>query len=69
MIKYGEKEKEDGIFSGWIKVDGGYAETRVDFYVNDKLIQVEKYSNCKTPATIDERIYDPNNYVKLSPAQ
>jgi len=69
MIKYGGKEKEDGIFSNWIKIDGGYAETRVDFYVNDKLIQVEKYSNCKTPATIDEHIYDPNNYVKFSPAQ
>ncbi len=63
FIKYSGEEKEEGIFSGHQRFGkNGWSETACDFYVNDKLIQKEKYYDCRADADIDIAIFDPYNY-------
>jgi hypothetical protein len=64
FIKYSADEKEEGIFSGHQRFGNAWSETACDFYVNDKLIQKEKYHDCKADAIIDEAIFDPYHFVE-----
>jgi len=71
MIKYdknaqGAVTKQDAVFGGYIKLGGGGAETKVTFYINDKLRQVESYYNCKEVPNIDQKIFDPHHFEKLT---
>jgi len=70
MIKYGKSSqgvvnKQDAIFGGYIKIGGGGAETKVAFYLNDKLRQVESYYNCKETPDMDQKIFDPQHFEKI----
>ena len=67
MIKFDRNEKEEGLFENHVKLNGGYSESLVKFYVNDKLLQVEKYHNMKADVSIDDSIFDPEDFVKLAP--
>ncbi|MEO6637711.1 MAG: hypothetical protein ABIN25_05515 [Ginsengibacter sp.] len=67
MIKFHDKEKEEGLFENHVKLNGGYSESLVYFYVNDKLIQVEKYHDMKADINIDDSIFDPAKFRKLVP--
>ena len=62
MIKYDKGTKQDAIFEDYIKLGGGGAETKVTFYLNDKLRQVETYHHCKTEPHMDASIFDPQHY-------
>ncbi|MEO8770117.1 MAG: hypothetical protein ABI402_08535 [Ferruginibacter sp.] len=63
FIKFDGGEKEEGRFSGHQRFGNGWSETACDFYVNDTLIQKEKYHDCKADAEIDEGIFDPYHFV------
>jgi len=65
MIKYNKKSKFDAICGSYIKIGKGATETKVTFYVNDKLRQVETYYNCKLAPDIDPGIFDPQHYKKI----
>ena len=70
MIKYdknnqGAITKQDAIFAGYIKIGGGGAETKVTFYINDKLRQVESYYNCKQQPDMHQQIFDPQHPEKI----
>ena len=65
FIKYKDGEKEEGIFSGHRRFGNTWSETACDFYVNDKLIQKEKYNDCKADADIDPAIFDPYHYREM----
>ena len=65
MIKYENNTKEEALFENHVKLNGGFTETLVYFYINDKLIQVEKYHELKADEEIDDAIFDPENFVKL----
>lgn len=64
MIKYGNKQKEEALLEDHVKLNGGYSETLVRFYINNKLVQVEKYHNLKADISIDSVIFDQINFVK-----
>jgi 7-cyano-7-deazaguanine synthase in queuosine biosynthesis len=64
MIKFENNRKEEAQFEGHIKLDGGYSETLVRFYINNKLVQVEKYHDLKANIPIDPAIFDPVNFIK-----
>jgi hypothetical protein len=66
MIKYDKNTKQDALFEDYIKIGGGGAETKVTFYLNDKLRQVEIYHNCKEAPDMDTRIFDPQHYEKIT---
>lgn len=70
MIKYdknsqGVVTKQDALFGGYIKMGGGGAETKVMFYLNDKLRQVESYYNCKQAPDMDQKIFDPQHFETI----
>jgi hypothetical protein len=70
MIKYnknpqGVVTKQDATFGGYIKMGGGGAETKVMFYVNDKLLQAETYYNCRQVPGMDQKIFDPWHFEKI----
>ena len=65
MIKYEDKNKEEAFFENHVKLGGGFTETLVHFFINDKLVQVEKYHDLKGDAEINPAIFDEVNFVKL----
>jgi len=71
MLRYdknaqGTVNKQDAQFENYIKLGGGGAETRVMFYINDKLRQAEIYFNCHEDAKMDMKIFDPQHYMPIS---
>jgi hypothetical protein len=67
MIKVDGEQKMDARFEGYQPFGGGWSETKCSFYLNDKLIQVETYHDCKANATLDDRIFDPGTLVRSHP--
>ena len=65
MLKYENKSKEEAFFENHVQLGGGFTETLVYFFINDKLIQVEKYRDLKADVEINPAIFDPVNFVKL----
>ncbi len=66
MIKFENNRKEEALFEGHVKLDGGYSETLVHFYINDQLIQVEKYHNLKPNASIDPAIFNTEKLTRIN---
>jgi outer membrane lipoprotein-sorting protein len=65
MIKIENNNKEEALFEDHVKLGGGYTETLVYFFINSKLVQVEKYHDLKGDIEIDPSIFDAQNFVKL----
>ncbi len=65
MLKYENGNKEEAFFENHVKLGGGFTETLVHFFMNNKLIQVEKYHDLQGNIEIDPAIFDPVNFVKL----
>jgi hypothetical protein len=59
FIKYDDKSKEEGLFEQHIALKNAWSETKCTFYINDKLLQVEKYHNVVPGGLIDKSIFDP----------
>lgn len=67
MIEFNKGGKEEALFDDHLKLDGGgWTETKVHFYINDKLLQVESYYDCKAVPGLDPAIFDPVHYAKLA---
>lgn len=67
FIRYEAGKKEEGIFGAQQQFGDAWSETVVDFYINDKLVQKEKYHDCKANVDIDPAIFDPVNFVFRKP--
>ena len=65
FVKFKDGKKEEGIFSGHRRFGNAWSETACDFYVNDRLIQKEKYNDCKADVDIDPSIFDPYHYKDM----
>lgn len=65
MIEYNKTGKEEALFDDHLKLDAGWTETKVHFYIDGKLLQVESYFDCKALPGLDEHLFDPYHYVKL----
>ena len=63
FIKYKGTLKEEGIFYEHRQYGKAWSETAVDFYMNDKLVQREKYYDCKADVTINDAIFDPVHFI------
>jgi hypothetical protein len=59
FLKYENGTKEAGTFENHIKLKGGWSETLCKFWINDKLIQVEKYHDVVGGAPLDKKMFEP----------
>jgi len=66
MLEYKKDSKEEAIFDDHVKIGNGWSETKCTFYINDKLVQIEKYYDSKAAPTLDPRFFDPNHYIKAA---
>ena len=64
FIKYETTGKEEGVFGDHKQFGKAWSETSCDFFVNDKLIQREKYYDCKADTDVDRRLFDPYNFYQ-----
>ena len=62
FVKFEGDNKEEGVFSGHKQFGKAWSETACDFYVNGKLIQKEKYYDCKANTDIDLSIFNPAKF-------
>jgi len=62
FINYNHGDKEEGIFKDHKQFENSWSEMACDFYVGGKLIQKEKYYDCKANETINLKIFDPHNF-------
>lgn len=59
FIKYDDNSKEEGFFEDQVALGNAWSETKCSFYVNDKILQVEKYHDVKAGGPLDKSIFDP----------
>jgi hypothetical protein len=62
FINYNHGEKQEGIFKDHKQFDNSWSETTCDFFVDGKLVQKEKYYDCKADADINLKIFNPYNF-------
>lgn len=62
FISYSHDEKEEGIFTEHKQFGNSWSETNCVFYVDGKLIQKEKYYDCKANGSIDIKMFDAHNF-------
>jgi hypothetical protein len=59
FVKYDDNTKEEGLFEDQIALKNAWSETRCSFYVNGKILQVEKYHDVVPGGPLDKSIFDP----------
>ncbi len=62
---YTHGEKEEGIFYNHKQFGNSWSETACDFYINDNLVQKEKYYDCKANAAINLKIFNPHKFTLI----
>ncbi|HVS93525.1 MAG TPA: hypothetical protein VHE59_15905 [Mucilaginibacter sp.] len=60
FIKYDDNTKEEGTMENQIPLKGGWSETYCKFYINEKLLQVEKYHDLVAGGPIDKSMFEPS---------
>lgn len=66
MIKYENGQKEEGIFEDHIRTGKGWTETKIAFYLDDKLFQLEYYNDVKANVPITDGHFDPALFGKVN---
>lgn len=59
FLKYVDNTKEEGLFEDQIGLKNAWSETKCSFFVNDKLLQLEKYYDIVPGGRLDPSIFDP----------
>ena len=59
FIKYDEGRKEEGTFEDHISLKKAWSETLCKFYVNDHILQIEKYHDVVAGGQVDKTIFEP----------
>jgi len=60
FIKYEDGSKEEGTMEGQIPLKGAWSETLCKFWVNDHILQVEKYHDVVAGGAIDKSMFEPS---------
>jgi hypothetical protein len=63
MTKVDGPTKMEGVFDNYKSFSGGWMATKCTFYLNGKMLQVETYHDCKADVSLDDRIFDPTNFL------
>lgn len=60
FIKYDNGTKEEGWFENHVPLKKGWSETKCTFYINDHLLQIEKYHDVQAGNNIDKSVFEPS---------
>ncbi len=66
MIKHENGRKEEAIFENHIRTGKGWTETKIAFYFDDKLFQMEYYNEVKPNVPIKAGHFDPAQFGKVN---
>ncbi len=64
MLKRDFDHTLDARFDDYKPFGGGWSETKCSFYLNDKLIQVETYHDCKAEIPLGDALFDPSKLIR-----
>jgi hypothetical protein len=64
MLKFDDHRKEEAIFDDYKQFNGFWTELKCTFLIDDKLVQVESYHDCQFNVELNDRIFDPANFIK-----
>ena len=64
FIKFNGATKEEGVFGDHKKFGKAWSETSCSFYLNDKLLQKEIYTDCRANTDVDMRLFDPYHFYQ-----
>lgn len=64
FLKYEDKTKEEGLFEEHIALKNAWSETKCTFFVNDHILQIEKYHDVVPGGPIDKTIFEPASFGK-----
>jgi hypothetical protein len=62
QLKYENNRKEDMWFENHIKLGGGWTETKVTAYFDEKLFMIEHYHDCKANPQLNDLLFDPTKF-------
>ena len=63
MITFTNGSKQEAWFENHVKIGGGFSETLVKFFINDKLVQIEKYHDLEAGKNISPALFDPYHFT------
>lgn len=63
FVKQQDGHREEGIFYNHQPFGKAWSETACDFYIDGKLLQKEKYYDCKANVEVDLKIFDPAQFI------
>lgn len=64
MLKYENGHKEEALLEKHVRLEKGFSETLVYFYINDRLVQAETYHDLKADVDIDPAVFDVQHFIK-----
>lgn len=64
-IEIEDGRRMDARMTGHTKVGNGWSETHVMIYIDNKLLQVEKYADLRGDQTVDDRLFDPRLFGQV----
>ena len=59
FIKYDGGSKEEGWFENQIPLKNAWSETKCSFFINDHVLQIEKYHDVVAGGIVDKNIFEP----------
>lgn len=59
FIKYDGGTKEEGWFENQIPLKNAWSETKCSFFINDHVLQIEKYHDVVAGGIVDKNIFEP----------
>ncbi|NUO01442.1 MAG: hypothetical protein HUU01_12605 [Saprospiraceae bacterium] len=66
MIRHQNGQKEEAVFENHIRTGKGWTETKISFYLDNKLFQLEYYNDVKANVPITEGHFDPAQFGKVN---
>lgn len=60
FLKYENGTKEEGTMEDQIALKGAWSETLCKFYINDHILQVEKYHDVVPGGPVDKKLFEPS---------
>lgn len=60
FLKYEDGTKEEGTMEDAVPLKGGWSETLCKFYINDHILQIEKYHDIVGGGAVDKSMFEPS---------
>ncbi len=66
MLRYEDGRKEEATFEDHVRTGKGWTETKIAFYFDDKLFQLEYYNDVQANVPITDGHFDPARFGKVN---